>query len=176
MNCQSCGKDIPDESAFCLFCGEKITPQVEPPDSLIGWEFKELFIPNQAFSPKSKIILQNRNEPEPSDLEKLWTTYLPQISGLLQSETDQDWSIPPDYLEPDCLLVEIRSRTFKDYTRPDWIGLIVLSIFSVGIYLVFAPVVNTSTTVIQPLGVNIKLRRHKPKDNIFPSNIICKHI
>lgn len=161
MECPACSKNIPDESAFCLYCGEKISPPAQTTDSLADWEYKEVFLPNSAFSPRLIIVLQNKREADPADLEQLWSTYRPQIPGILQNETAQGWSPVPDSLEADCLVYEMGSHAFKDYSRADWIWLAILSIFSVGVYLLFAPLVNSSTGVIQPQGVNVKLRRKK---------------
>ena len=161
MDCPSCGKKIPAESVFCLYCGEKILFQVEATNSLSECEYKEIFIPNEDFSPRSTMVLQNRIEAEPTDLQKLWENYLPQIAGLLERETDLGWEPDPNFFGANCLVYEIRSYTFKDYKKADWIWLIVLSILSVGIYLLFVSLVNATAGVIKPKGVNMRLRRVK---------------
>ncbi len=161
MECPACGKNIPDESVFCLYCGEKTGLPAPTGDDLADWEYKEIFLPDSSFSPRMKLVLQNKREADSADLEMLWSTYQPQIPGLLRNETNLGWSPVPGALNPDCLVYEMGSHAFKDYTRAEWTWLVVLSIFSVGVYLLFAPLVNSSTGVIQPQGVKVQLRRKK---------------
>lgn len=161
MECPSCGKLIPDESAFCLFCGERIPDAGRPVDPSAGWEYQEIFLPIADFAVKEKLILRNREEPVPADLEKLWSVYLPQVSGLLKPALVDQWALDPGCLEPECMLYEVRGQTFQDYTRADWFWTAALSILSVGIYLLFVQLVNRSNQVIEPKGVNLRLRRKK---------------
>jgi hypothetical protein len=160
MECPSCSKIIPDESIFCLHCGEKI-PGSEPLIDESVWDYKDVFLPIEAFAVKEKLILRKSEEPSPAELEKLWDVYSPQIPGLLEREVEQHWAIDPNGLEPECILYEIRSQTFRDYTRADWFWTSALSIFSVGIYLLFIRLVNASNQVVEPKGVNVRLRRKK---------------
>jgi hypothetical protein len=159
MECPSCGKIIPDESVYCLYCGEKLAPADQPGGGQQEWEYQDVFLSNEDFAKKEKLILRNREEPIPSDIEKLWSIYFPQINDLLQPQIQEQWSLDPACLEPECILYEIRSQTFQDYTRGDWIWTGILTVLSAGIYLLFIQLVNRSNQIIEPKGVQLKLRR-----------------
>ena len=95
MICPSCGKQIPDDSAYCLCCGVR----VDAPEQSTRryWEYKTFI---WHFPPSINITLDTRHrrfqQYSARDYvdarEILWTMYSNRILEQLQEWLDQGWS------------------------------------------------------------------------------------
>ena len=164
MYCPACGNTIPDQSKFCRYCGTRINAPVPP---TVGqahpgqWEYKEVFIPNGAFSQTFTLKMQYRNFPLANDLIGLWQSYKPQLPAHIKQELDQGWEPDPNFMGETCLEYNVRrAEVLKDFRIGEWLFYILATIGTFGIALPLVPLLYwASVRVVEPTGVRIRLRR-----------------
>ncbi|SRR5260221_2606210 len=85
MYCPSCGKSVPDESRFCLYCGSSITSPKPTPETPIEWEYDDYVV---TFKPNTtKISTDNGNTARLLAWNQCQSWMLPAI----QSWLDKGW-------------------------------------------------------------------------------------
>ena len=147
MYCPSCGKEIPDQSTFCLHCGRRIVAKaVEPPTQEMDmhapfvsravvaapkkpteWEYKDFAI---KYSPgeRGKVYIGPGGYTIPGGRLFFWQSAQASIMKKLQGWLDEGWQ-PIGEVGPACYQI----RTYKKW-QPDaatWI----LGIMTFGLLL-----------------------------------------
>jgi hypothetical protein len=156
MYCPSCGKETPENSKFCLHCGQSITSHTATVAQPIQWESKDF---EHEFPPTGKcawVALTGQNARTESDARLFfWEEYHRELTTNLQQWYDEGWQ-PIGEVGPPCF----RIRTVRDSrdTNPlYWIVVLVLAIPTLGLSLLYAIV--SQTTFAEPTLFVVPMRR-----------------
>jgi hypothetical protein len=158
MLCPSCGKQIPQDSTFCLHCGFPIPKTISispaPKSEIPSWEHKDFVYDFPAGCMWARI--GEGGYTEAGARLEFWQNYQKDILRELQKWTDQGWQ-PIDEVGP----ASIQIKTYRAL-RYDWFGWILFVVFTLlTFYLwgVFAYL--TRPSYAEPTEFNISLRRQR---------------
>ncbi len=164
MYCGKCGKQIPDDSNFCSYCGNTISTNTNPypgQSRPLQWEFKEIYISNSSFKTTSTLTITYAKYPSASGLIELWQAYKPQILENIRPHTAQGWEPDPNFFGETCLEYKVRHGGFKDLKAGEWfiIVLSTLGTFGIGLLIIIPLVLWGPVHIVEPTGVRLRLRR-----------------
>ncbi len=105
MYCPSCGKEIPDKSAFCLHCGKPINFTTAPTNVVTEWEYKDY----EGFENYLKSIGTAGANLSYSDIvQHTWSEIRPLVFNDIQAWLDDGWE-PLTPIGSDSMKVETQS-------------------------------------------------------------------
>jgi len=150
MYCPSCGKQIPDNSAFCSHCGKPTTPS-PPLQPVTEWEYKDFSL---SWPPGTTGWISAHHYTEPAARLDYWHNYQSAIMPELQPLLDDGWQ-PLTEIGPAC----IQLRYYKSLEGQSWFWLGLGVIASGGLLLLVLPFMRTWK--YQMVGFQLRLRRPK---------------
>ncbi len=112
MYCSLCGNEIPDQSTFCLHCGNRIAAShdqiVGKPQEPIEWEYKDFEI---EFPPGSrgKVYIGPRGYTIPEGRLHFWQATQAGIMKQVHTWLDEGWK-PVSEVGPACFQVRTYTR------------------------------------------------------------------
>lgn len=147
MYCPTCGKETPENSAFCLHCGAKIlSPKVAPAQSaILEWEEDDFIY---SWSHK-QTYYDSGKWTEAQVRAELWMNFQAQITSQIQKMYDDGWQ-PIGEVSPS----NINLNYFSEFSTGAWLF---MGIITGGIFLLF-PFAFT-TKYIEPTIFRISMRR-----------------
>jgi len=163
MQCLSCGKEIPDQSTFCLHCGTLAAPSIAPvsmpvSQAPVEWEYQDFV---QIWPPGRRgwICISDRSGYTiPEARIYFWQETQAAITKELQKWLDDGWE-PVGEVGPSA----IQLRTYKSATQgTTTMGGIMLALFVImtfGLGLIF--VLLAQDTFVEPTEFRVTLRRPK---------------
>ena len=152
MYCFSCGKQIADESQFCMHCGKSlivpdgiIAPTTQPTPK--EWEYKDF---EYKWSPGDIYTVQYEL---PTAREHFWQEYQRQIKSELQKWLDEGWE-PVGEVGPAS--IEIREYRGIKLNPFGWLIAGFLALLTVGLALILF-----LQPVAEPTVFRLTMRRPK---------------
>ena len=156
MHCPSCGKEIPDQSTFCLHCGTSIaTPEATPiSQAPIEWEYQEFVykFPEGAMWAQ----LGESAYTEAGARLEFWQNYQQEIRLELQKWLDQGWQ-PVGEVGPAS--IQIRKYRALRYNWFGWLLFIIFTLLTVYTFGIFAYL--TRPWYAEPTEFRLSMRRPK---------------
>ncbi len=167
MRCPSCGKDTP-AGTFCLHCGAHIASAVGAPRAPADWEYKDFVYD---FPPPGRGMWARIGAGAYSEAGaklEFWQNYQRDIHAELQKWLDDGWE-PVGPVDSGC--IEIRtSRSHRDKGCSYWTWVLIISLFTWGLALLFALFFGMST-IAEPVRCVIPMRRPKPNLLAQPTSL-----
>lgn len=150
MYCPSCGKQIPDKSAYCLHCG-KPTGLSLPTPTVTEWDY-DIYVYSFLFSGMRARIGKGAYSESEAKLE-FWQNHQDLILEELQIWYDHRWE-PVGEIGP----AGIKIRTFRSMgmSGGEWLLAIILGLLTLGLYFLFG-----WHTYATPVEFRLKMRRPK---------------
>jgi hypothetical protein len=153
MYCPSCGKQIPDASAFCSHCGKPTNLQASPspvsPSALVEWEYRDFTI---TWNQGEAGWVAADHYPEPAARLYYWQNIQSSVMPQLQQLLDEGWQ-PVTEIGPAC----IQLRHYKSLEGANWTWSIIGALFTWGLSLLF--MLFSGTWKFQMIGFHVQLRR-----------------
>ena len=107
MYCPSCGKEIPDSSAFCLHCGKSINITTAPAQVATEWEYKDYVW--YADSKMEIGTVRNMGNTGYSDIiQHAWLEVRNHLLEGIQDWLDEGWE-PFAPIGSDCMIVDTQN-------------------------------------------------------------------
>jgi hypothetical protein len=155
MYCPSCGKQIPDASAFCLHCGKSTNlpapSSAVSPSTVVEWEYRDFTI---TWRQGESGWVAADSYPEPAARLYYWQNIQSYVMPELQKLLDEGWQ-PVTEIGPAC----IQLRHYKSLEGANWIGIGIGIIASWGLLLLLLPFMGSWK--FQMIGFHVQLRRPK---------------
>ncbi len=155
MYCPSCGKETPENSTFCLHCGNRIAaPGIAPTpvqQAPVEWEYKDFvykWSPGQIW-----VNVGRQGYTMPAARAWFWQEYQRYIMDELQKWLDEGWE-PVGEVGPSS--IEVRTFTSAKLSTFGWLFIIVLSLFTL-----FLPLLFIWDQYAEPTEFRLKMRRPK---------------
>lgn len=158
IHCPSCGNKTPENSAFCLHCGAKISsPNVALAQSaVLEWEEVDF---TYSWSHK-ETYYDARKLTESQVRAELWTNFQAQIASQMQKMYVDGWQTIEE-VSPS----KIRLNYFSELNTGAWL---IVGIITGGILLLFPSVF--STKYIEPTMFRISMRRPVKSGTVKKTN------
>lgn len=113
MYCPSCGKETPEQSTFCLHCGERIAApralDAHASRMPVEWEYKDFVVEYSG----GRVSIGHGGYTIPAALLFCWQSEQTSIAKKLQSWLDEGWQ-PIGGIGPSCF----RYHTYRRW-KPD---------------------------------------------------------
>lgn len=158
MYCPSCGKQIPDNSMFCLHCGTSIAVPRDVASTVRGpieWEYKEF-----VWTPppdRSDHWYLGKVSYATVRLES-WSKYRPMILAELQKSLDEGWETVTE-IGPDCWQMrEWEEPQSNRWGCGEWMLMILGLVPTMGLILIW---LFQKETLVKAETFHIQMRRQK---------------
>jgi zinc-ribbon domain len=121
MHCPTCGKQIPENSTFCLHCGARVTAPSGSTRQQVSteWEHKDfVYVWNENDRPY--VNMDRPNSPSVADTRlQFWQGKQAEIRRLLQQWLDEGWEpigeIGPASIQlRECKMKDIKNKNSDD--------------------------------------------------------------
>ena len=177
MYCPSCGKQIPENSTFCLYCGTRIAApepvdrSVVSPPKRVEWEYTDFVYkflpPGQGMWAK----LGSGAYSEAGAKLEFWQNSQREITAELQKWIDEGWE-PVGEVGSSC--IEIKTGySHRDKSPLYWILFLLFSIPTFGVLFLIALLARSN--IAEPIRFVLQMRAPKgtktPTSSKVPSNI-----
>lgn len=111
MYCPSCGKNVPDNSKFCLYCGKNITIPEPSSDKQVEWEYQDFLIKWGARDGGRYFLKDGENEN--TIRLKVWNNSQSWILPKIQELLDNGWQ-PVTQVGPPAFSFRYREERLHD--------------------------------------------------------------
>jgi hypothetical protein len=155
MYCPSCGKETPENSRFCLHCGQSITAPSTAARVPTEWEYKDFVY---EFEPPGRGMwakLGSGGYTEAGAKLEFYQNSQYEISAEIQKWLDEGWQ-PVSQIDSSC--VELRTGySHRDKSAGYWLMMAFFSIPSFGLVLLFA--LLSRSHIAEPERFVVQMRR-----------------